>query len=204
MQTFLPYPSYTLSARYLDYRRLGKQRSESMILIKTLLGEYEKEGRSGWPNHPATKMWRGHEYHLVLYSIEMAKEWRARGHSDTTLEWFQQKEEQLRHTAQTGSPSWLGDYTVHESHQSNLLEKEPEYYEQFDWTVEPGMPYVWPVPNGKPGDFLDIFSTYYEPVARRGTTVSDMFGFKEADGEQMRMFRLPTRAFFEWAATRGP
>ena len=65
MQTFLPYEDFEKSARVLDDKRLGKQRSESIIILKTLLGVYEKEGRKGWPHHPATKMWAGHEVALL-------------------------------------------------------------------------------------------------------------------------------------------
>ena len=34
MQTFLPYSSFTESAKILDWRRLGKQRVEGMQIIK--------------------------------------------------------------------------------------------------------------------------------------------------------------------------
>ena len=38
MQTFLPYMSFDDSAAVLDYRRLGKQRVETMQILYTLLG----------------------------------------------------------------------------------------------------------------------------------------------------------------------
>lgn len=38
MQTFLPYESYDDSAESLDYRRLGKQRVETLQILMTLLG----------------------------------------------------------------------------------------------------------------------------------------------------------------------
>lgn len=39
MQTFLPYASYTKSAKALDNKRLGKQRVETLQVLQVLLGE---------------------------------------------------------------------------------------------------------------------------------------------------------------------
>ena len=38
MQTFLPYPDFTQSAKTLDYRRLGKQRVEAWQILNALRG----------------------------------------------------------------------------------------------------------------------------------------------------------------------
>ena len=59
MQTFVPLPDYKMSMNCLDKSRLGNQVwREGMTLIK-----------GGWSNHPASKMWRGYEYHLGLYLL---------------------------------------------------------------------------------------------------------------------------------------
>ena len=50
MQTFLPFKSFQKTAKCLDYRRLGKQRVETMQILKALSQE-----NYGWKNHPATK-----------------------------------------------------------------------------------------------------------------------------------------------------
>ena len=43
MNTFLPYPSFTKSAKCLDYRRLDKQRIEAWQIYNTLKqGEYKE------------------------------------------------------------------------------------------------------------------------------------------------------------------
>jgi hypothetical protein len=34
---------------------------------------------------------------------------------------------------------------LHDSHRSNLLRKDPQWYGQFGWTVPDDLPYVWPV-----------------------------------------------------------
>lgn len=60
MQTFLPYSDYKKSMECIDATRLGNQIwREDITLI-----------RGGWKNHPASKMWRGHEYHLGLYLLD--------------------------------------------------------------------------------------------------------------------------------------
>ena len=55
MQTFLPMPSPADSAHALDRRRLGKQRVETLQILRALcLPDY------GWGTHPAVLMWSGH------------------------------------------------------------------------------------------------------------------------------------------------
>ena len=143
MQTFLPYADFQKSAEVLDDKRLGKQRSESIIILKTLLGSYEREGGKGWPHHPATKMWKGFELSLCNYSIEIAAAWRKRGHADTTLDWFTETKAALLN--QTSAPYWLGNDVFHRTHRSNLLRKMPEHYRQFWPEDRDDLPYLWPI-----------------------------------------------------------
>jgi hypothetical protein len=140
MQTFVPLTTYEESAAVLDRLRLGKQRVEVKQILQTLLGE--SRGR-GWKNHPAVKMWLGHEQELCRYGIAMCNEWTlARGYKDSLREYFSQKLEQL---PDSGPPPWIGEHRVHSSHRSNLLRKMPEWYTKFGWTEPSDLPYVWPV-----------------------------------------------------------
>jgi hypothetical protein len=140
MQTFLPLPDYLQSMRCLDKSRLGNQVwREGMTLV-----------RGGWKNHPASKMWKKHEYHLCLYllaGIEVLKE---RGKDYPHI-----REniliEMAKHT-DTGAPPWVGNEEFHASHRRALLYKNPEWYSQFGWNEEPDIPneqgklnYIWPV-----------------------------------------------------------
>ena len=62
MQTFLPVADFAESARLLDSPRLGKQRVETLQILRALeLPDY------GWANHPAVRMWRGRTPALVAY-----------------------------------------------------------------------------------------------------------------------------------------
>lgn len=137
MQTFLPYRDYEQSAYVLDDRRLGKQRVETLqILRSNLLG-------TGWVNHPATKMWKGYSTELTLYGYAICEEWINRGFRDTCLGKIQRiyyafEEEEVE------TPPWMGDERLHKSHQSNLLAKYPEHYSRFFPGIPNDLPYYWP------------------------------------------------------------
>lgn len=136
MQTFLPVKDFFESARLLDRARLGKQRVEAWQILRALNGETK-----GWVNHPATRMWRGHEVALARYGWAMCAEWIERGYNDTLLERF-------RPIASSGRfvlPSWIGITDFHLSHQSNLIRKLPEFYAPLFPGVPDDLPYIWPV-----------------------------------------------------------
>jgi hypothetical protein len=141
MQTFLPYPSYEQTAKCLDMRRLGKQRVEGLQILNVLLGI----GKGGWKNHPAVKMWRGHEYQLVRYIHDICWEWSERGYRDTVGEKVADLYLQHKIYDMSGEePPWLYDEKFHASHRSNLLRKDPIHYGKFGWTEPPDLPYIWP------------------------------------------------------------
>ena len=135
MQTFLPYEDFEQSARCLDRQRLGKQRVEAYQILRTLMGCTD-----GWKNHPAVKMWRGHEYQLWLYMLSMCREWIGRGYQDTLMDRIFLSPDSFPDTR----PSWLGDPSFHASHRSNLLRKNAQWYGQFGWVETPDLPYRWP------------------------------------------------------------
>jgi hypothetical protein len=136
MQTFLPYADFNKSAEVLDMKRLGKQRVETLQIVKALLTP-----SYGWQNHPAVKMWRGHEWYLYLYQNAICNEWTSRGYKDTCLD--------KTLIAMAGQPigikkpEWLGREDIHQSHRSNLTRKMPEWYSEF-WEEPDDIPYVWP------------------------------------------------------------
>lgn len=125
MQTFLPYPNFEKSLNCLDYRRLGKQRVEAMQLLK-----------GQWPNHPASKMWRGYEEALKLYHNLAIKAWIGRGFKNNMS---------LFDVGDVVLPPWFGDDRFHAAHRSNLLRKNSEFYSQYGWTEEDNLEYWWPV-----------------------------------------------------------
>ena len=118
--------------RCLDSKRLGNQVWREGL---TLLG-------GGWPNHPASKMWRGHEYSLGEYLMAgiQALEERGKYHDNIAF-----KIRALMYLFKdTGNPPWLGNADFHASHRSNLLRKDPVFYSQYGWIEPTNMPYMWP------------------------------------------------------------
>jgi hypothetical protein len=155
MQTFLPVADFADSARLLDSPRLGKQRVETLQILRALeLPDY------GWANHPAVLMWRGRTPALVAYGLAMVRIWRERGFGDTTESLIGEFAPQVvgvpqdRLAAAGLLPSWLGDEALHRSHRSNLIAKDPEFYRpRFSQRFGPepdDLPYVWPGPDDVP------------------------------------------------------
>jgi hypothetical protein len=149
MQTFLPVADFADSARLLDSPRLGKQRVETLQILRAIeLPDY------GWANHPAVLMWRGRTPALVAYGLAMARVWRERGFADSTENQIGEFAPEVVNLPQEDLaasgllPSWLGDEELHRSHRSNLIAKDPAFYrsrfaERFG--PEPDdLPYVWP------------------------------------------------------------
>lgn len=151
MQTFLPYEDFQRSAESLDSPRLGKQRVETLQILRALeLPEY------GWANHPAVRMWRGFTPALVLYGLVCARVWTRRGHADTTESQIAEFAPEMAAVGQDDLaargmlPPWLADERLHESHRSKLLTKDPEYYRpQFSGTPTE-LDYFWPPPPAGP------------------------------------------------------
>ena len=145
MQTFLPYADFELSAQSLDSPRLGKQRVETLQILRALeLPEY------GWANHPAVRMWRGYTPALVLYGLVCARVWRGRGHADSTEAQIAEFAPGMTDTTQTELgdrqmlPPWLGDDALHVSHRSKLVTKDPAHYLPRFAGTPLGLDYFWP------------------------------------------------------------
>jgi len=81
VQTFLPYPDFAASAAVLDVRRLGKQRVETLQVLRAM-----RVPGYGWRHHPVAKMWAGYDEALVRYGLEMCAAWTAGGRADTVAE----------------------------------------------------------------------------------------------------------------------
>lgn len=140
MQTFVPYTTFAQSLNCLDYKRLGKQRVETKQLLNALAGLTK-----GWVNHPAAKMWRGHEAALASYGKVCCALWIDRGYKDSLLPFFVEQEKLWAEKTGVDMPPWIGDERVHASHRSNLLRKDKAFYSQYGWTEPDNLPYAWPV-----------------------------------------------------------
>jgi hypothetical protein len=159
MQTFLPYPDFAESAEVLDNKRLGKQRIEAIQILKALayslldsrvrkdLGMTEL---SRWIKHPAVRMWRGYELALADYGLTICTQWIERGFRDSCWDKINEIRDVLAGTYKqryfsAPKPFWFGNAEFHQSHRSNLLRKDPEFYGKYGWVEPLTLPYVWPV-----------------------------------------------------------
>lgn len=145
MQTFLPYPDFDRSAGVLDIPRLGKQRVETLQILRAItFSDY------GWRNHPAVTMWVGYIPALVAYGVAVTRRWQAAGYSDTVLPQLLEflgggplrTQRELR--ADGLLPPWLGQRALHRSHRAALVRKDPDHYGPLFGPIDPDLPYVWP------------------------------------------------------------
>jgi len=131
MQTFLPYSSFQKSAECLDYKRLGKQRVEALTLLEAITSG------NGWSKHPCAKMWKDYPEALIKYYNIVVTEWERRGYKNSMQKFII--------AGNIKYPPFVGNEEFHNSHKSNLLRKDPQYYGKFGWDVPDDLSYVWEV-----------------------------------------------------------
>ena len=133
MQTFLPYKDFNKSAEVLDNKRLNKQILEGYQILKVLSSD---DPKAGWRNHPAVKMWRGHEKALLAYVMACVDEADKRG-IKTINNVRNIKDLFLANYDNWGNglPNWFHDndqsHRVMATHKANLYHKDPVYQFQF-------------------------------------------------------------------------
>jgi Pyrimidine dimer DNA glycosylase len=147
----LPYARFNKCAYCLDNKRLFKQAVECKQILLALgvpVGAHRPTGSKAWTNHPAVRMWRGHELALAIYSAHIAEEARRRRYRSNLLSEFLSVVRARREPGKPARyPPWMRDWSIMTSHRSNLLRKDKDWYSQFGWLVKPDLPYKWPVPN---------------------------------------------------------
>jgi hypothetical protein len=134
MQTFLPYYDFWRSAVTLDYKRLGKQRSEGLQILNAMYDD-----TNSWHEHVAVRMWQGYEDCLRFYLNWIIREWIRRGYKNSLA--YSEIPDDFP------IPQWLFDERLALSHRCNLMRKDSVYYSQFKWKhIDVDAPYWWPVP----------------------------------------------------------
>lgn len=135
MQTFLPEPSFYLSAQTLDKKRALKQVLEAHQILNTLAGKSK-----AWVNHPATRMWRGYEAALTEYYNVF---WQY------CKDFHKIKFDKLKKKDMIGDvkmPEWFGCEAFHSTHRARLLDKNIQFYSIYNWKESPSEGYnFWPV-----------------------------------------------------------
>lgn len=149
LQTFLPLPGFTASARALDRRRLGTQRVEALQVLRALL-----EPDHSLRDHPVVTMWAGYEEALTRYGLDVCAVWTDAGGADNCAGKLRDRlrtalgpahpRTQAELAAADELPPWLGSASFHLSHQSALVWKDPRYYRKRFPSVPDDLPYLWP------------------------------------------------------------
>jgi hypothetical protein len=199
VQTFLPFPDFEQSARALDQKRLGKQRVETIQVVRALtVPGY------GWANHPATLMWKGFEEALGRYGFVCCEVWTELGYGDTCAATIaadlaaagvHEVRSQAALAAAGALPPWLGDEELHRSHRSALLRKDPEHYRDRFTDVPDDLPYVWPVRSPA---VLEAERRREENAVRRAQRAAER-AVEEAERARRRRSRAAKKA---WATRR--
>ena len=133
MQTFLPYKDFDRVANVLDSKRLNKQILECYQILKVLSND---DPKAGWRNHPAVKMWRGHEIGLFDYTRAMVREAKRRGiKTDRNEENLTVLRVEKISRWGDGLPEWFSSKPIMKrvttTHKANLYLKDPIAYFDF-------------------------------------------------------------------------
>jgi hypothetical protein len=183
MQTFIPATtSFEDMAKVLDNKRLNKQALEGwqilMVLVK-LNPDGTPRTVKGWANHPAVKMWQGHEGMLLEYIHAMVTEWKSRGYKSTIGDKAKETYEfaKLLEIVKTSDvlerPTWMAETDLFEliasSHRRALLNKHYDWYSQFGWPEDKGQrpesySYVWPDITGNYTFGIDQTTALRQPT----------------------------------------
>lgn len=176
VNTFVTTVDLAENAKNLDWRRLGKQRSEVTEIIGHLeIRDYNlymvsqgKQDEQIVPNdtrhinHPATKMWYGYKNALKVYYNYIAREWVNRGY-EHNMGYYQIDESKYFVNPYIGNglfqyefteysfPPWFGFPPLILSHRASLLRKDPSFYAKFnDAMLQPYIMhgYLWPCNHG--------------------------------------------------------
>ncbi len=136
VNTFIPYADFDKCAKVLDNKRLGKQRVEAKQILNILLNATKTKG---WRRHPVVLMWTGYEKALMVYYNKIVQEWIRRGFRNT-MPFYIVK-------GRISYPWFIGNKSVHLSHQANLLRKDYTYYSKYfknTPTEYLKYTYIWP------------------------------------------------------------
>jgi hypothetical protein len=129
-QIFLPYRSFSRTAKVLDYKRLGKQRVEALRVYNAITG------RRPWTNQPLNIAWKPYPDQLWHYYHHISYEWIRRGYNHTLP--LEIGPKRVLDLDKMGPIAWLTDEVLWE-YQNWLYTKDPDYYGLYwDGHIIPG------------------------------------------------------------------
>jgi hypothetical protein len=149
-------------------------------------------------------MWKGFEEALGRYGLVCCRVWTDLGFADTCAPTILadlraagittvRSQEELAAAGEV--PAWLGDPSVHLSHRSALVRKDPGHYRALFPDATDDLPYVWPVRSPA---VLETEQRRRDAAARRQQRASDRAQL-EAERSRRRRSRAAKKA---WATRR--
>lgn len=152
MMIFVPCPDVYECAHVLDLKRLGRQRSEALGILRMCLRPEPNYARS--VNHPLVRMWQGYEIFLWHYIGAICTRWKALGYEDTVQEKADAELDLagldvplLPRAMRSTRPPWWGWDAVHSSHRATLLAKDYKFYSRYGWSEAPQYGYTYWTPE---------------------------------------------------------
>jgi len=142
MQTFITNSDSSLGVEALDNKRLNKQLLEARQILNILVSlRNDPTATPAWRNHPAVKMWRGHEWQLFRYCTRVAIALQARGIQFTkNYDAITALIDQVDPADTDSLPEWMADPVqldkVITTHRSSLYHKDPVHYAQFKYEAD--------------------------------------------------------------------
>ena len=160
MQTIIvPVPDWRKSASYLGRTiDFTNDTEEIMTMIRTSVQVCALKplfDRDTFLCHPAEideivfaniqNMWRGYEWHLMMYSMMLIAEVQKRRPETESLKLIHKQVQSIYVGAErTNEPYWFGEDFFHESHQAWLLRAYPDDFKHHFPKTPAIMPMVWP------------------------------------------------------------
>lgn len=134
MQVFLPEKSFVECAQVLDTKRLVKQLLEGRQIM-TILANESPSG--AWKNHPAVKMFKGHEGILFWYLEAIRNEMQVRNYKweknwEVLEDTYNRNFSKIKHSK---VPYWMEDKNIFNrvirTHRGRLWEKDSMHYAHY-------------------------------------------------------------------------
>jgi len=150
MQTFLPSPNFWAALSSLDTRRLGQQRAEAYQIWRIVSGS---DMKSPWKQHPAVRMWYGHDEVLKLYILVACRLFQQRGGKNELMaeHIWRDRLDIIDHARLAQQyPSWLSGTAGRVftgSHRAQLFRKDHKEYARFWPFMALHIGYWWPIPK---------------------------------------------------------
>lgn len=148
VNTFIPYADFKKCAKVLDNKRLGKQRVEAKQILNIITDATETKG---WRNHPVVKMWTGYAKALMLYYNTIVTEWINRGYKNNMPMYVIK--------GKVPMPWFIGNHSVHLSHQANLIRKNKDYAKIFKNVPKEYLTYTYIWPSNLTDDQIKLLQT---------------------------------------------